>query len=295
MEYPNALLDDTSRYIEHHLGDHPFDVGIPNSVTRLRDALTSQMSRESIFRGTPMKSKRKLLSLAFGGLVLGAMFTYATAPVNSVSTVILTGSASPVLRLSAGAGQGLAASALITDDTFTPAAADTDDFTETVNFGTLTNGDIPSVATISLRQRGNTSYKVNWSCSSYTATNIAYNGTTLASAAPSELTMITLNRGTISAGGTGQTTGANYQFADGASFGATFPTAAAVASGTTTKFMNQTSKPSVSGTLTGAGAATNFVQDTATITVPAGLAWSPVAAGAASFSATVQFDIYSGP
>jgi hypothetical protein len=246
--------------------------------------------------------KRQILTMLSGGTLLGALFVYTAPPVNSVSTVQLSGSAASSIALSAGnpVATPVTAAPGVTDTSSTVAAANTaDGFNDTVNFGTLSNGDGSNeVATLSFRERGNATCHVSCSVSAYTANNIAYNGTPLVGSATSaaQLSFVTLGRVGATAGAQGNLGNVTYgsQFTSGTGTLASLNagTMGAVATGSA-QFVTFSGPPSSAGGLT---SATNWVEDTATFSVPTGMAWSPVGATAPfNWSTTVQFGIFPLP
>jgi hypothetical protein len=247
-----------------------------------------------------LRFNKKALHIAMAATIFGGLFVYSSAPVNSVSNVVLNGSANSTLSLTAGdAAQSTLTSAPgIADGTFAPVATDTaDGFTDTVNFGTLTNGDgTNSVARVAFRERGNTPCHVSCSVSAYTANNISYNGAALTGASAAELTFVQLgNGGGASAGANGSTAGFGY----GARFTSGTDTLATLNGGTmggvvttSDKFVSFTSKPSLAG---GLSSADNYVEEYATFSVPTGFIWATNGAAPNNWSSTVQFAIFTGP
>jgi len=245
-----------------------------------------------------LKANKRMLPVLAGGALLVAAFTYTTAPVNSVSTVTMSGTAAATLALSAGN----TANATLTGGTgaggtITPAATDTaDGFNDVVNFGTLSAGDgTNEVATIPLRVRGNSACHVSWKCTSYTASNISYSGTALTGSAASsaQLSFIQLGTNAMSAGTNASTTGATYQ----ASFLNSLPLSngnagviSAAVTGTDEKFVSFTNPPSLSGSITDPQ---NYVETYARFSVPTGFAWASTGASP-TWSTTVSFILASG-
>lgn len=233
-----------------------------------------------------------------GGALLVAAFTYTTAPVNSISTVTLSGSAAPSLALSAGAnGLATLTGGTGAGGTITAAATDTaDGFNDVVNFGTLSAGDgTNEVAKIPLRVRGNTACHVSWKCTSYTASNISYSGTPLTGSAASsaQLSFIQLGTQAMAAGTNASTTGATYQ----ATFLGGLPLSngnaggiSATVTGTDEKFVSFANPPSLSGSLTDPQ---NYVETYATFSVPTGFAWQSTGLSP-TWSSTVSFILASG-
>lgn len=245
-------------------------------------------------------TSRKFISLVSVCASLAVAFFSTSTPVTSMGTLTLSGSASgavglfgsPTKSLTTAPGQTGTSIALDGDSPASPAA----NFTGSVNFGTLASGDgTSSVASFSLRERGNVKCHVSASVSSYTATNIAYNGTDLAGGDGSELTFVTLGSGAVTAGAQGDSAGHSY----GSMFDGTHTlselnsgTIAAVSS-TDDQFASFSIKPSTSGSLASTG---NYVQDTVTFSVPTGFVWAPSNdTGTGNFTIAVQFEIYTGP
>jgi hypothetical protein len=247
-----------------------------------------------------LRLNRKLIHIGMAATLFGGLFVYGSAPVNSISNVILSGSANSTIALSAGdAAQSTLTSAPgIVDGTFVPVATNTaDGFTETVNFGTLTNGDgTNSTARVAFRERGNTPCHVSCSVSAYTANNIAYNGAALTGASAAELAFVTLgNGGGAANGANGSTAGFSYgpRFTSGTDTLATLNggTMGGVVT-TSDRFAIFTSRPSTAGGLTSLD---NYVEEYATFSVPTGFIWSTNGAAPNNWSTTVQFAIFTGP
>jgi hypothetical protein len=238
------------------------------------------------------------LAVILAGLTL-LLFSTST-PVTSMGTITLTGSAtgsvgffgSPNKSLITVPGQTGTSISLDSDTPSSPAQ----NFVGSVNFGTLGGGNGGnSIASFSMRERGNTKCHVSASVSSYTATNISYDGTALAGGDAAELTFVTLGNGPVTAGAQGNPAAHSY----GAMFDGTHTlaelnsgTIAPVATGKD-EFDSYSSKPSLSGTLV---TANDYVEDTVTFTVPTGFVWSPTDdSGTGTFTIAVQFEIYRDP
>ncbi len=245
------------------------------------------------------RTKRRYLSVLATALCLVGVFFYTSTPVTSMGTLTLSGSASgavglfgsPTKSLTTAPGQTGTSIALDGDTPATPAA----NFVGSVNFGTLASGDgTDSVASFSLRERGNVKCHVSASVSSYTATNLSYDGTALAGGDGAELTFVTLGNGAVTAGAQGNSSGHSY----GTLFDGTHTldelntgTIAPVATGKD-DFDSYSVKPSNSGSLS---SATNYVQDTVTFAVPTGFVWAPTDdTGTGTFTIAIQFEIYVG-
>lgn len=247
-----------------------------------------------------LKFNKRVLSLLGGGALLAGVFLYTQAPVNSVSTVTLQGTAASTLALTAGTqalatltggGTGPAGS-------ITAVATDTaDGFNDTVNYGTLSAGDgTNEVAQIPLRVRGNSACHVSWKVTNYTAQQITYGTTALTGSATSstQLSFITLGTNPMAAGGANASTaGGSYQasFLNGKTIdqGNSGNITASVAS-TDEKLVSFTTPPSLSGSITNA---TNYVEIYPTFSVPTGFAWQATGASP-SWSCVVSFLLASG-
>lgn len=244
-----------------------------------------------------MVTRNAILKCIVATVLLAIGINYSANPVNSVSSVVITGSATSAFAISAGqpSATPLVSAPGITDASFTPVAADTaDGFTETVNLGTLSNGNgTPSVATVAFRQRGNGPCHVGWSVSNYVASTIRYNANTLVGGTTSELDFITISNSAVTRGANGSTTGFSYQFASGTTANTIFPSISTVTAATPQRFCRFTSSPSAGGSL---NAADNWVQDTAIFSIPTGAVWRPTTGQpTGSFSVTFQFGLFPGP
>lgn len=237
--------------------------------------------------------KSKSIKAMAAALGAGVTLLFCSQPVNSVSQVIFAGFAGGFIALSAGSASGLTSAPGISNSSTTFAATDAaDPFTDTVNFGTLTNGTSgSSVATLSFRERANVPCQVTCSVSSYTTNNMTYNSSLLTGVG-SELSFVTINQGAVSAGSNGNTSGFTY----GSKFNGA-NTLATLNSGvvgpvtsTTDDFVTFTVAPSDNGT---ASSGQNWVQNNAVMSVPTGLIWG-TNAGSGNFSITVQFAIFQG-
>jgi hypothetical protein len=279
------------------------DVVSPGSgITQAGKRAGTDGGSEASHKGVSgMSFTRKSMYMAALGTAFCAVFASTIQPVNSVSNVVLNGQAGTALALFAGAPNAtpLTSAPGISDGTFTPVAADTaDGFTDTVNFGTLSNGDgTNSVARVAFRERGNAPCHVSCSVSAYTANNIAYNGTPLTGSAvnAAQLSFVSLGNIGMTAGGQGNSTGATYgaRFTSGADTLATLNggVIAAVATGKD-QFVNLPNAPSRTGNL---NSATNYVENTATFSVPTGFVWATNGAAPNNWSTTIQFMIYPNP
>lgn len=244
--------------------------------------------------------RQDLVRLAFLFSCLSWMFFETSTPVTSMGTLTLTGSAtgsvgffgSPNKSLITVPGQTGTSISLDNDTPSSPAQ----NFVGSVNFGTLGGGDGGNtVASFSMRERGNVKCHVSASVSSYTATNISFNGTALAGGDGSELTFVTLGSGAVTAGAQGNAAAHSY----GAMFNGTH-TLNELNSGTIgpvatdkDEFDSYSSKPSLSGSLT---TTNDYVEDTVTFTLPTGFVWSPTDdSGSGTFTITLQFEIYRDP
>jgi hypothetical protein len=171
-----------------------------------------------------------------------------------------------------------------------------DGFTDRINYGTITNGNgTNSTANIALRQRGNGPCHVSCSVSSFTANNIAYNGSPLTGLG-TQLGFVRIGSGAVTAGARGNTTGFSYggRFTSGTDTLATLNNGViAAVNGSKDKFVSFTQAPSQNGNSTHPQ---NWVQDVVTFSVPTGWIWSvPNPGFASNWSVTVQFGIYGGP
>ncbi len=245
-------------------------------------------------------TSRKFLSLVSVAASLAVAFFSTSAPVTSIGTLTLSGSASgavglfgsPTKSLTTAPGQTGTSIALDGDSPAVPAG----NFAGSVNYGALASGNgASSIASFSLRERGNVKCHVSASVSSYTATNISYDGTDLAGGDGAELTFVTLGNGTVTAGSNGNSSGHSY----GTMFDGTHTLAElnsgtiAAVSDSADQFDSYSVKPSNSGSL---ASTDNYVQDTVTFAVPTGFIWAPTNdTGTGNFTIAVQFEIYTGP
>jgi hypothetical protein len=244
---------------------------------------------------SPFKHKR---TIAIFVLALIGCFS-SSQHANTVSNVVLGGQASGFAALSGGnpANCSLVSAPGITDATTAFVATNAPDpFTDTINFGTLTNGNgTNSVATVAMRQRGNITCHVSCSVSSFTATNISYGGTTLVSGTGSQLGFISLGSAAVTNGPQGNTTGFSYggRFTSGTDTLATLNGGVVAAvNGSHDRFVSFTVQPSNNGTQVSPN---NWVQDAVVFRIPTGMGWAPVAGGPSNFSINVQFGIFALP
>jgi hypothetical protein len=238
---------------------------------------------------------QKEIGAAIAALVL--LFV-AIAPADCTSNVVLGGSAAGWAILSAGnpAASSLVSAPGITNGSAVFAPTNTaDGFTDTINFGTLSNGNgTESVASVALRQRGNMPCHVSCSVSTFTANNIAYNGTPLTGAG-SELSFVRLGAGAQTNGLLGNDSGFSYggRFTSGSDTLATLNNGViAPVNGSKDKFCSFTSAPSFLG---GPTSILNYVQDVAVFRIPTGWVWSTTGPAPNNWSVTLQFGIYANP
>jgi hypothetical protein len=241
------------------------------------------------------KSKFKGISAL---AMVAVCFFAMCGPSSGVSNVVLGGTAAGFAVLSAGAPNAapLTSAPGITDGSFAPVAVETaDGFTQTCDLGTLSNGDgSNSIARMSLRQRGNVPCHVSASVSTFTANNLAYNGTPLTGQG-SQLSFVQLGNMPVTSGNRGNTSGFSYgpRFTSGTDTLATLNGGlVAAVTGSKDTFASFSVPPSLNGN---SNHPQNWVEDTATFAVPTGFVWSPTGPGPNNFSITIQFGVYAGP
>lgn len=217
----------------------------------------------------------KMFLVSFG---IGAGLVAFAQPVNSVSSVTLTGTGAVSIGISAGDSANATVTGGGTSPTVTAAATDAaDGFNDSYQLGTLSAGNGTNVvARFPLRVRGSSAMHVSWCVSSYTASNIGFAGTALTGSPTSaaQLTFIKLGTQPMTAGSRGNLTGATYQasFLNGLTInnGNTGVIAATPVS-SNEKFVSFVNPPSMNGNLTHPQ---NWVETYATFSVPTGFQWS---------------------
>lgn len=168
-------------------------------------------------------------------------------------------------------------------------------FVGTINIGELMRADGPCVVSLSFKSRANTRCHIAASVSSYTATNLAFKGKQLTPGMCRDLAFIGIGCGNVSAGSSGDSSGHCY----GPKFNCGTETLADLNNGTigpvgegSDHFATFTKKPSRSANLQ---CANNYVEDTATFSIPTGFVWQPInGAATGNFSISIQFELLPG-
>jgi hypothetical protein len=168
-------------------------------------------------------------------------------------------------------------------------------FVGTINVGELMRTDGPCVLSLSFKSRANTRCHIAASVTSYSATNLAFNGKPLTSGLATDLSFIGIGCGTVTAGSNGDSSGHCYgpKFDSGTETLADLNNAriGPVCEGSDS-FASFSKKPSRAANL---GCSNNYVEDTATFTIPTGLLWEPInGAASGNFSISIQFELLPG-
>jgi hypothetical protein len=168
-------------------------------------------------------------------------------------------------------------------------------FVAQVSFGDLHNGDgSPTIASASLRVRGNSACHTSISVTSYSVGNLTNRGNLLIGQA-NELSFVTLGSGSVVAGPDGNLASHAYgpKFVSGTDTLNTLNNGViGPVSTNSDRIATYSTAPSNRGNLT---STTNYVQDTVTFSIPTGFVWGPAnSAASGNFNISLQMDIYPG-
>lgn len=167
-------------------------------------------------------------------------------------------------------------------------------FAATVNFGNLSHGDgSNTVARIGLRARGDTACHISCSVSTFTASNVRFERQNVTSL--TDMTMANIGTEPIAVGANGNASTHSYD-----PFWSTGTNTLANMNGGVVSAVDSAKQkvcsfsdaPSASGNLTSPD---NYVESHVTVSLPTGFKWSAApGTGQGTFSATLQFEIYTG-